>query len=297
MALFFPMPGNEQLAEELAERTGGQVGNLLARRFPDGESYLRIDSDVAGQDSYLVCTLARPDRQFVPLALAAMTLRRLDAKSIGLVAPYLAYMRQDSIFRDGEALSAAYFAEMLEEHFDSMVTVDPHLHRFGSLDEIYRIRTVKVEMAPVFATWIRENVERPIVIGPDIESAQWVEEIARLASAPWSVLQKERLGDRRIRLKPPDLRPWRDHTPILIDDILSSGVTLRGAIRALRKQALEAPYCLIVHALGSRAVASHVRSNCTALLTSNSVPNAFAHFGVAEPIAERLIAAAAARPS
>ena len=286
--MFFPMPGNEQLADQLAERTAGQHGNLLVRRFPDGESYVRVESDVAGQDVYLVCTLARPDAQLVPLAFAAATLRHVSAKNVGLIAPYLAYMRQDAVFRAGEALSAACFAEILEDQFDSLMTVDPHLHRIGSLSELYRIPAVTVDMAPVLSTWIAENVSNPVIIGPDVESRQWVEQIALGAAAPWLVFEKERLGDRRVKLEIPDLRKWNLRTPVLIDDILSSGVTMRAAIVALRKEDFQAPYCLVVHALCSGATASRINANCAALLTTDSVPNSFARFGVADSIAAAL---------
>jgi ribose-phosphate pyrophosphokinase len=288
MAVFFALPGNEKLAEELADHTCGRVGDLLVRRFPDGETYVRVETEIAGEATFLVCTLARPDPQFLALAFAAATLRRSDAKTVGLIAPYLAYMRQDSEFLPGEAVSALDFAALLQRHFDSIVTVDPHLHRIQRLSEIYRIPATAVHMASALGGWIARNVERPVVIGPDSESAQWVEEIAREAAAPWLVFQKRRLGDRKVRVEAPDLRRWRNETPVLVDDILSSGVTIRRAIGVLREEGLPPPYCLVVHAVCSRATASRIASSCRAFLTSDSVANDYSHFGVAVPIAEAL---------
>ena len=73
----------------------------------------------------------------MPLALVAGTARDLGASSVGLVAPYLAYMRQDRMFRAGEGVTSVYFARLLADSFDWLVTVDPHLHRRRSLTEIY----------------------------------------------------------------------------------------------------------------------------------------------------------------
>jgi len=279
------MPGNENLAGELAELTCGNVGRLRVRRFPDGESYIRVESDVKHRDVSVVCTLARPDPQFLPLAYAAEALRQSGAKRVNLIAPYLAYMRQDRIFHPGEVQASRAFAELLQQHFDWLVTVDPHLHRHANLDEVYDIPTTVVHAGPLFAQWIVTHVKSAVVVGPDDESTQWVEEIAREADVPWTVFAKERRGDRQVRMTAPDLSKFRGRTPVLVDDIVSSGVTVRRAIAILRQQDFKTPYCLAVHALCSAATASHI-SNCTAgFVTSNSVPNRNARLNVAPIIA------------
>jgi ribose-phosphate pyrophosphokinase len=84
----------------------------------------------------------------LPLLFAADTARDLGARRIGLVAPYLAYMRQDIRFHAGEAVTSRTFAAILSRHLDWLVTVDPHLHRYHELSEIYRIPTQVVHAAP-----------------------------------------------------------------------------------------------------------------------------------------------------
>ena len=76
----------------------------------------------------LVADLHDPDRHFLQLILLAETLYDLGAATIGLLAPYLPYMRQDRRFNPGEGLSSRYFADLLSAHFDWLMTVDPHLH-------------------------------------------------------------------------------------------------------------------------------------------------------------------------
>ena len=91
-------PGNEGLAESLRRVAGCDALGLSMRRFPDAETYLRVDGDVRGRTVVVACTLHDPDSRFLPLAFLADTLRELGARAIGLVAPYLAYMRQDRRF-------------------------------------------------------------------------------------------------------------------------------------------------------------------------------------------------------
>ncbi len=87
------MPGNEKFAQQLAEKGRYSHATLEMRRFPDGESYARIYSDVSGKAVHLVCTLAHPDSQFLPLAFVADVARDLGASEVHLIAPYLSYMR------------------------------------------------------------------------------------------------------------------------------------------------------------------------------------------------------------
>ena len=188
------MPGNEAMAKGLAEHSRSEVANLQCRGFPDGETYLRFESPLEGQRVAIVCTLDRPDGKFLPLAYAARTARELGAQSVGLVAPYLAYMRQDRRFQAGEALTSDIFASLISREFDWLVTVEPHLHRRKSLSEIYAIPASAVEATPLLAAWIAENVEDPLLLGPDEESEQWVGDVAKSIGAPFCVARKERKG-------------------------------------------------------------------------------------------------------
>lgn len=247
--LVLPLPGNEALAGALVEQAHWRTGRLETREFPDGETYLRVDAPCAGQSVALICTLDRPDRKLAPLLFAADTLRELGALRLGLVAPYLAYMRQDRRFQAGEAVSSQIFASVLSSRFDWLVTVDPHLHRFRSLDELYTIPTRVVHAAPALASWIAANVARPLLIGPDAESEQWVADVAKRANAPHVVLTKIRRGDRDVEVSVPHVERHRERTPVVLDDIVSSARTMIQTVRQLVAAGLPHPVCLGVHGI------------------------------------------------
>jgi ribose-phosphate pyrophosphokinase len=291
MALFFPMPGNEDLAHELAVRTASGTGRIESRHFPDGETYVRVHGDAKDQDAFLVCTLARPDEQFLPLVFAARVIRATGAKSMTLVAPYLSYLRQDRAFNGGEAVSSRIFADLIGREFDRLVTIDPHLHRYASLDEVYDIPTTVVHAGQLIAVWVRENVNVPVVLGPDEESAQWVEEIARGAGCPWAVFRKERHGDREVQLTAPELNAYRHCTPVLVDDVISSGTTMKEAAKLLLAAGLPAPQCIAVHGLLTEETAAELRRLTQSLLTTDSVPNAYGQLKVASLLAGHLATA------
>jgi len=114
----------------LSKRLDGKLGLYNKREFPDGESYLCIESDVKEHHCIVVADLSHPNNKFLPLMFLLDTLKELGAKSVGLVAPYLSYMRQDRRFIDGEAITSKLFAKSLSHHIDYLVTVDPHLQNF-----------------------------------------------------------------------------------------------------------------------------------------------------------------------
>ncbi len=149
--LVYHLGAGSLLAARLAAHMGAEPGTLEIRAFPDGETYLRIGDDCSGRPVVLLCSLDRPNDKVVPLLLTVETLRDLGATTIGLAAPYLAYMRQDKRFHAGEGVTARYFAQLLSRHFDWLVTIDPHLHRFHRMEALYSIPALAVHAAPVLA--------------------------------------------------------------------------------------------------------------------------------------------------
>jgi ribose-phosphate pyrophosphokinase len=280
------LPGNEVRADRLAEVMDAERIGLDYRRFPDGESYLRIDADLAGRDVVLAATLDRPDPKIPRLLFAADLVRDLGARRVVLVAPYLPYMRQDRRFHPGEALTSVSFAKRISATFDGLVTVDPHLHRYPTLDAVYTIPGTVVAAAPALAEWIAANVERPLVVGPDEESEQWVRAVAEARGLSWRGMIKQRFGDHEVRITAPDLEGLDRHHPVLVDDILSSGATLADAARVLAEAGLPTPVCAVVHGLfGDRARDTLAAAGIETVVCTDTVEAPEARIELAERIA------------
>lgn len=291
------LPGGAQLAAGLARALRCDWSELALHRFPDGETLARIDAPVQGRCVVLAGSLNQPDEKTLPLLFAADAARELGAAQVGLVAPYLAYMRQDRRFNAGEAVTSRSYARLLSASLDFLVTVDPHLHRWHGLGEIYPIRTQAVAAAPLVARWLRSHVPDPLVVGPDAESSQWVAEVARLAGAPWTVLAKTRLGDRDVRVRLADKGPWPHCTPVLVDDIISTGQTLLAAAAALRKAGMPAPLCIGVHALfDADALWRLLGAGVTRVVTCDTIAHASNAIRMAPLLARAVRVVAAAAP-
>jgi ribose-phosphate pyrophosphokinase len=142
--LILGMPGAARMATQLAAELDAEFSEVALHRFPDGESLTRIDANVKGRCVVIAANLRHADETTLPLIFAADAARELGASQVGLVAPYLAYMRQDHRFNPGEAITSRSYARLLSSSFDFLVTVDPHLHRWRNLGELYTIRTQAV---------------------------------------------------------------------------------------------------------------------------------------------------------
>lgn len=215
-------------ALRLAEAADLVPHRVQRHRFPDGEIQLTLPTRLPPR-VVLLRSLHQPNDKLTELLLAAPTARQLGAQHISLVAPYLAYMRQDMAFAPGQAVSQHIVGAWLATLFDAVITVDPHLHRVATLAEAVPARqAITLSAAPLLGDWIAQHRPGAFLLGPDSESAQWVSQAAAAHGLPHAVCHKVRHGDRAVSIALPacDLR---GQAVVLLDDVASSGHTLATA--------------------------------------------------------------------
>ena len=245
--------GDERAAAaRLAAACGLPALEIARHRFPDGELKLTLPVDAAGQlpaRAVLLRSLDQPNEKLIELLLAARSARSLGVRQLTLVAPYLAYMRQDIAFHPGEAVSQRIVGPFLASLFDAVVTVDPHLHRVATLDEaVPAARTVALSGAPLLADWIVQQRPGALLVGPDGESAQWVAQAAARHGLEHAVCTKERHGDRSVTIHLPPVAV-QGRAVVLLDDMASTGHTLAQAARLLLQDGAASVDVAVTHAL------------------------------------------------
>lgn len=290
--LLFDLSAAPGLCARLAELLPADTGKLKHRQFPDKETYLRFETPVIDRDVILLCTLDRPDPKLAPLLFAAAAARQQGARSVGLAAPYLAYMRQDKAFQPGEAITSRSFARLLSDHLDWLVTIDPHLHRYHGLDAIYSVPAIAATACEAIARWIISNVGRPLIIGPDEESRQWAETIAGLAGAQSNILRKRRGGDYSVSIDADGLGHLGNLTPVLVDDIASTARTLIEAVKLIESHERQMPVCVVVHPIfAGDSYRQLLRS--ARVVSTNTVAHESNGIDIADPLADDIGAALA----
>ena len=249
-ALLLHFEDETDQAARIAAAAGMPTACISRHRFPDGELKLRLPEQLPPRIA-LLRSLAQPNEKLVELLLATRTARTLGATQLTLIAPYLAYMRQDMAFAPGEAVSQRIVGSFLADLFDAVITVDPHLHRIQTLEEAVPVpRTVVLSGAPLLADLIAQRRPGALLVGPDEESAQWIAQAAARHGFDQAVCRKVRHGDRHVEIALPDIRA-HGRAVVLLDDMASSGHTLAQAARGLLAAGAVSVDVAVTHALFS----------------------------------------------
>jgi ribose-phosphate pyrophosphokinase len=250
-------------ALRLADACGLPAACIERHRFPDDELRLRLPlaegESLAGQ-LVIFRGLDHPNEKLVELLLVAGEARRLGARRLILVTPYLAYMRQDIAFNPGEVVSQRVIGQLLADQFDGLITVDPHLHRVATLHEAVPLEdAVTLCAAPALARLIAERHPQALLIGPDAEAAQWIEAAAAEHGFAYGVCSKVRRGDHDVEIALPPL-DVAGRTVVLLDDVASSGRTLAQAAKLLLAGGAASVDVAVTHALFADDALSVIRA-------------------------------------
>lgn len=236
-------------AERLARAAGVERAVIERHRFPDDELHLRLPQSLPRR-VVVYRSLHRPNEKLLELLLVVRTAGRLGAEHITLVAPYLAYMRQDSEFTPGEAVSQSIVGGFLAGLFDAVLTVDPHLHRVSSLAEAVPVpHALALSGAPLLADIVAEQRPGALLVGPDAESEQWLQAAAGRHGFDYAVCSKVRNGDFDVDVALPEGLDVAGRPVVLLDDVASSGHTLAQAARGLRRAGASSVDVAVTHAV------------------------------------------------
>ncbi|HEX5379930.1 MAG TPA: ribose-phosphate diphosphokinase [Phenylobacterium sp.] len=263
----------EGAARRLAEALNAPFHLIQTHVFPDGES---LPTVAAGAGTVAIYrSLDRPDAKLMPLLLAADALRRRGVGRLILVAPYLAYLRQDMVFEPGQPLSRDVLGRLLGERFDAVVTVEPHLHRTSDLTPVFAgAPVVALSATAPLAAALAPAPPGALVVGPDGESQAWAQALAKLLSAEVFTFTKTRHGDRLVDLTLTDAAQVEGRPVVLVDDICSTGGTLVAALNALRSMGARSIDLAVAHALFDTDTEARLRAaGARRILSTDSCPH------------------------
>ncbi|GAV19101.1 ribose-phosphate pyrophosphokinase [Mariprofundus micogutta] len=248
-----------QQAQSLAAELGFPCDEIRLHRFPDAEHRLQVPGSLP-ENVILFLSLDYPNEKLIELLLAAGAVRENGATRLLLVAPYLCYMRQDIAFHEGEAVSQQIIGKLLADTVDAVITVDPHLHRITRLQQAVPLdHALALTAAEPMAAFLAKQFEKPLLIGPDDESRQWVESIASGRGFDFTVATKERFGDRNVRIHLPEDKPVVGRDVVIVDDIASTGRTIIAAAQSILAGKPKSLSVLVTHALFAGDAETRIR--------------------------------------
>ena len=246
MLLFFE--DERAPATRLSQASGLTPHAVERHRFPDGELKLRLPATLPSQ-VVVLRSLNDPNEKLVELLLLATTARNLGAQHLTLVAPYLAYMRQDLAFHAGEVISQRVVGDFIAGLFDALITVDPHLHRVATLAQAVPVaQPLVLSGAPLLSDWIARHRANALLIGPDEESAQWVAQAAQRHGLDFAVCHKTRHNDHAVQVQLPPV-DVAGRQVVVMDDVISTGHTVAQATQWLLAAGASSVDVAVTHAL------------------------------------------------
>jgi ribose-phosphate pyrophosphokinase len=269
------LPSSSREAAGLAARLGIPACEIAIHAFPDGE--IRVTTGPAAPTTIIYGSLDRPNKKLIALMFASEALRRGGAKRIVLLAPYLCYMRQDTAFHEGEAISQRAVGALFARCVDRVITVDAHLHRTSDITTVFPgIESDNLSAMPAIADELRKSGLdlATVVVGPDAESEPWVTELAWRLGLSHTVAQKTRSGDRSVQIGFQDSALISGRPALIVDDIVSSGCTMIACARALASAGATAIDAVVTHALfPERLYRDMMLSGIRSIRSTLSVPH------------------------
>ncbi len=281
---------SKAFAASLSSSLGARICEPAYKTFPDGEDYVRLTCDVKGEQVVVVKTMyPDQDRSLVTSILIADALREAGAGEAILVAPYMAYARQDRAFLKGEAVSIrAVMRALWSAGYSVLATVE--LHKDESLKH-FPGRAISVRPYAFMAKAIGLGGD-VVVLSPDLGALPRAKELATELGASYDYIEKQR--DRvtgEVTMKPKGL-DVSGRKVVIVDDIISTGTTVAKAAQMLRSLGAIDVYVMVAHALLAPGAEDRLReAGIRVVHAANTTPVSsplVAQIDIAPLVAQRL---------
>ncbi len=291
--IVIPGPSSLGLGWRIAERLGVEPTPVEHRVFPDGESYIKLTKQVAGESVVIVQTTApNPDTRLMQLLLMARTAKDFDAEKVVAVVPYLAYARQDKRFTDLESLSLDIIFGMLEcAGVTDLVTVNIHNEASTrGVEKRHKVRFHNISAIPLLAEYLKkEGFGGAYSLSPDKGAIYIAEAASKVLGGGYNYFEKTR--DRKtgeITMAVKDLNIG-GRKAVVFDDMISSGGTMAKAVEALTAQGAEKVATACTHVLYMPGAEEKIRkAGADPIIATNTIETPFSRVSVAGIIADKL---------
>jgi len=245
----FTGTANPVLAGAVAAELGVPLGRAEINCFPDGELHVELQETVRGHDVYLLQPTSPPvERHLFELLLLADACRRAGAARITGVMPYFGYARQDRRASGRAAIGAGVVADMIETRgFARLVALDLHT---AALEGFFATPLEHLTAVPVLVKALGElRPANGVVVAPDLGAAKLAGRYAKALMLPVAIVHKVRESGTEVEVRG-ITGEVRNRSPIIVDDMISTGGTIAAAAAALLSAGCEPDVTVVAsHAL------------------------------------------------
>ncbi|MDO4280833.1 MAG: ribose-phosphate pyrophosphokinase [Peptococcaceae bacterium] len=263
---------NPQLASEICDYLGIEIGNSVVSKFSDGEINVEIDESVRGKDVYIVQPTCEPGNDnIMELLIMIDAIRRASARRITAVIPYYGYARQDRKSRGREPITAKLIANLITKAgCRRILTMDLHAQQ---IQGFFDVPVDHLYAAPIIADYfLNMDLDDFVVVSPDIGGVARARKFAGLLHAPLAIIDKRRPKPNVSEVMSV-IGDVRDKNVILLDDIIDTAGTITNAATALKERGAKDVYACCSHpVLSGPAIDRLNASPIKEIVTTNSIP-------------------------
>jgi ribose-phosphate pyrophosphokinase len=245
----FSGSSHPQLTQEIASILGCDLGKMDINTFPDGEIGVQILSNVRGKDVFVLqSTAKRPNHYLMELLIIVDALKRASAKSITTLIPYFGYARQDRKDVGRSPITAKLVANILEKAgVTRVLTMDLHAPQIQGFFDI-PVDNLSARFSLVNAIK-KTNSKTIIVVSPDLGSNKMARAYANDLNVEIAIIDKKRISSTDIMSKSL-FGDVEGKEVLIVDDICSTGETLKAAFEVCKKAKATKIYAAISHYVG-----------------------------------------------
>lgn len=283
--LIASFPETEEIGRKVAKALKAEHTKIMTEDFPDSEFHLSLRDNPKNKTVVVISSITNdPDEKLIETILVGGIAKDYGAKKVILVATYMPYLRQDKHFEKYDSFSSRHILRLFG-NYDRIIAIDPHLHRIKKMKEFYG-KAESITTNKLVADYIKKHFKNNFsIVGPDIESTQWSANIAKMLGEEVVILKKTRYSARKI--KQTDIKKKLKKNAIIIDDIISTGKTILGALKMAKKHGAKNLVVIGVHGILANNSARKI-TKYASLVTTNTIPNNYAKIDVSPIIVKAL---------
>ncbi len=267
----FTLSSNRELAKEIADIIGVELGKCTVKRFSDGEIQINIEESIRGCEVFVVQSTSDPvNENLMELLIMIDALKRASAKTINIVMPYYGYARQDRKARAREPITAKLVADLLQTAGATrLITIDLHAPQIQGFFDIPIDHLVGVTMLADY--FKNKKLQDVVVVSPDHGGVTRARKMADRLKAPLAIIDKRRPRPNVAEVMN-IIGNIEGKTAILVDDIIDTAGTLTLAANALIENGAKEVYAGCTHpVLSGPAVERIKHSQLKELVVTNSI--------------------------
>ncbi|MFP4000854.1 MAG: ribose-phosphate diphosphokinase [Thermoplasmata archaeon] len=276
-------PASPLLCKRIEKRTDVETVGVETKIFPDKEIYVKLDGDVEGEDCTIVQT-TYPNEHLLELFIIQNALRENGAGSIRVIVPYYAYGRQDTIFEEGEAISAKAFAKRIGIECEEFFSVDLHSEE---IVDFFDISAENISAMTRMAEHSLEKKDPDLLIAPDEGAKDMVKEAALSVGLEWDYLEKNRIDANTVEIKTKNI-DVKGKSAVILDDIIATGGTMTEAAQQLKDSGAEEVHAGCTHGLFVEDAEERLESACDSVFCTDTIEQEKSEVSVAPLLADKI---------